>query len=332
MTKKILLIGGSGYIGSVLSRSLLKNNHKVYNIDSLIYDNYFANIDILKHKNYFFKKLCVSNSEINENFINNFDSVVLLSGLVGDPITKKYPKIGKSYNEIFIKQFIEKCTKSKIKKLIFVSTCSNYGIIKDNEFADENHYLNPQSLYAKSKIEIEQFLISLKKTNTFQTTILRFATAFGLSPRMRFDLTISHFAKDAYYNKKLEIFDKNTWRPYCHVNDFSILINLIITNNYNYNFEIFNAGSNENNYSKKIIVEKLIEKMPGLEVIYKEGDVDPRNYRVNFNKLNSIIGFNPLYNLNFGLNEIIKSFDSKLFDFNIKNKNQFGNYNLDHIN
>ena len=102
-----------------------------------------------------------------------------------------------------------------------MSTCSNYGLIKGDYLADEEHDLNPLSLYAKSKVNIEKYILSLYKKSSMRPTILRFATAFGLSPRMRFDLTVNQFTKELKLNKKLQVFDENTWRPYCHVKDFA---------------------------------------------------------------------------------------------------------------
>ncbi len=255
--KKILILGGAGYIGSQLTKNLITKNYSLTNIDNLLYDNKYSIKEFLDNPNYEFIKININSEKIKINFLNNFDTVIILSGLVGDPITKNYPLLSKNYNVNYIKNFIDKCKKTKISKLIFVSTCSNYGIIKEDTTADENHFLNPVSDYAKAKIEIEKYLEKINNESKFQTTILRFATAFGVSNRMRFDLTISHFVKDAYLNNLITIFDEKTWRPYCHVNDFSRLIELVIENQLDYKFDIFNAGGNKNNYSKEIIAHKI---------------------------------------------------------------------------
>ncbi len=328
--KNILLLGGAGYIGSVVTDHLLKLDYLVTNLDELIYDNFFAIKEYISNKNYFFLKENMDSYKINEDFLNNFDSIIILSGLVGDPISKKYDQLAKKYNESCLENFILKCQKSKIKKLIFISTCSNYGLIKKNEVADENHQLNPLSSYAKSKIKIEKYLKKINESSSFQITILRFATAFGISPRMRFDLTISHFFKDAYINKLLRVYDKDTWRPYCHVNDFSRLIERVVKDNNTYKFEIFNAGGDNNNYTKDQIAKKIKNILPKTRVDYHPYDYDPRNYKVNFNKVMRKFNFYPKYDLDYGINELFDLFKKNYFNFITDNINKFGNHNLDH--
>jgi len=329
--KKILIIGGAGYIGSELTDHLLNNQYNVTAIDNLIYDNYFSIKKFINNNDYNFLKININSEKITTNFLNKYDTIVILSGLVGDPITKKYPDLSKNYNINFIKNFINKCKDALINKLIFVSTCSNYGVIEENTTADENHILNPVSEYAKAKIEIENYLKLISTDTNFQTTILRFATAFGLSRRMRFDLTISHFVKDAFYNNELSIFDEKTWRPYCHVKDFSRLIHSVVDNNLKYKLDIFNAGGNNNNYSKEMIASKIKEKIPNLKIKYLKGDLDPRNYKVNFNKVSNIYNFKPNFDLNYGIDELINLLNENYFDFEGTNLNLYGNYNLDKI-
>ena len=113
---------------------------------------------------------------------------------------------------------IQVCKKNHVKRFIFASTCSNYGSNENivNELSD----VQPLSLYSECKVNSEEFILNMN-TNDFETCILRFATAHGLSPRMRFDLSISDFAHQIYYKKKLEVYDPHTWRPYCHVEDIS---------------------------------------------------------------------------------------------------------------
>ena len=160
--------------------------------------------------------------------LKDIEVIVILAGLVGDPIVKKYPLIAKKINNDYMYNLIKLISDKFDGKTVFISTCSNYGLIEDKNKADENTTLNPLSNYAKAKVDIENFILSLNKNKNFNATILRFATAFGLSQRMRFDLTINEFTKQIYENKHLSIFDELTWRPYCHVKDFARLILKII--------------------------------------------------------------------------------------------------------
>ena len=109
-----------------------------------------------------------------------------------------------------------------VKKFVFASTCSNYGKMKDsNEYVNEESEINPISLYAETKVEFENFLLSQDKSNIAKPTCLRFSTVYGLSPRIRFDLTVNEFTKELALNRELVIFGEQFWRPYCHVKDFS---------------------------------------------------------------------------------------------------------------
>lgn len=323
--KKFLLIGGEGYIGSVINDYLLERNHEVVSYDNLIYFNYLTNKE---RNNYKFINGDIRDKNNLKRIINNIDVVVILAGLVGDPITKKYPEESKSINEKGILNIINTCVAGGIKKLIFISTCSNYGLIENNSMANEDHQLNPLSLYSKSKVKIENYLMSLKKNKDFDYTILRFATAFGVSPRMRFDLTVNQFVKDIFYSKKLVIYDADTWRPYCHVIDFARLILKIVQSPKNSTYqEVFNVGSDSNNFSKQMILEQIINFFPKAEFSYQKNGVDRRNYIVDFNKLNTVLKFQPKYSVEYGINEIINLL--KLKPINFYNQNfKFGNYKI----
>jgi nucleoside-diphosphate-sugar epimerase len=324
MNKNILIIGSQGYIGSVLSSYLLKENYQITGIDNLIYNQKKIN---LFHKNYKFINCDLRNKKKIKKLIAKAYYVVILAGLVGDPITKKYPKLANAINNKGIKDVVKICNKSKIKKLIFISTCSNYGIAKANKLLKESHILKPISIYAKQKVKIEKFLLNNKFN--FSITILRFATAFGISPRMRFDLTVNEFVKDALFKNKLEIYEPNTYRPYCHVKDFCKIISLVLKRkSAKLDKEIFNCGSNNNNYSKIQIANILKNKFKNLKIVINKNIKDKRNYKVDFSKIKKILKFKSNYDLNYGILEIMnflkKNKNYKLHR-NLNNTN-FGNY------
>jgi len=324
MNKNILVLGSQGYIGSVLTDYLLKKNYQIIGVDNFIYNQKKINFF---NKNYKFINCDLRNKEKIYKLISKVSYVVILAGLVGDPITKKYPKLANDINYKGIKNVIKICNKSKIKKLIFISTCSNYGITKGDKLLKENHILKPISLYAKQKVKIEKFL--LKNKFKFSITILRFATAFGLSPRMRFDLTVNEFVKDSLFKKKLEIYEPNTYRPYCHIKDFSRIIYLVLKKeSTNLDREVFNCGSNNNNYSKIQIAKILKKRFKDLEIVINKNVQDKRNYKVDFSKIKKVLKFRSKYNINYGVTEIVnflkKDKNSKLWN-NSDNKN-LGNY------
>lgn len=324
-----LLIGGEGYIGTILSLSLLKNGHSVTSLDNLLYNNHLCVVTKTHFQNYRFVYGDMLDNNILKPLIDEADIVIMLAGLVGDPITKKYPKEAGFINDQGTKNVIDLCAKNNLEKFIFVSTCSNYGLIENNKLADENNELNPLSLYAKSKVNAEKHILSLKDKTDIHPTILRFATAFGLSPRMRFDLTISEFTRDLAIGKELVVYDAHTWRPYCHVQDFSRLIQMVIeAPTDKVSFEVFNAGGDVNNATKQMIVDCILEKFPNDRVCYQEQGSDPRNYKVNFEKVKSVLGFQPKYTIQDGIDELIDAIHNHVFDNVDENKNFFGNYEI----
>ena len=327
MKNKIILVGGAGYIGTVLTKHLLQKNYKVKCIDNLIYGQDESIKSFLKNKNFDFINIDIRKKKhLDEHFEENC-CVVLLAGLVGDPISKKYPKENDEINIQGVINIIEICERKNIERLVFTSTCSNYGITNNDTLAKENHELNPLSLYASAKVQIEKYLIELKKNSNLKPTILRFATAFGLSPRMRFDLTINEFTKEMALGNELVVYDPHTWRPYCHTEDFAYLICDVISADINkIGFEIFNVGDNKNNFTKQMIVDEILKYYPNGKVRYLEKGVDRRNYIVDFSKVNSVLGFKPRYTILKGVEEIISEIKKNTYDF--KMKNQYGNYNL----
>jgi nucleoside-diphosphate-sugar epimerase len=323
MKKNILVVGSAGYIGTVVVKYFLKKNYDVYGIDNFTYGK-SKNI-LINHKNFYFYNLSINKYDFIKKLLKDkkIKNVVILSGLVGDPITKKYPKISKLSNENYIIRLIDNCYSSiHLQRLIFVSTCSNYGIAKN--LPDEKSKLKPLSLYAKSKVKIEKYLLS-KRNKKISYCILRFATAFGLSDRMRFDLTLNEFVLNIFQKKELEVYDKNTWRPYCHVKDFAnAIFHVVNSPKIKIHNEIYNVGLNKNNATKEMLIQKISKFLDTKKIKYVNNSFDKRNYRVNFDKLKKKLKFNVKYNINDGVKEII--------NFLKKNKNinskKMGNYKV----
>ena len=329
MNNKVLLIGGAGYIGSVLMDHLLLRGFNVKCLDALIYSKQHNIKPYQKKKNFEFIHGDIRNDALAENSLKNVKDVVILAGLVGDPITKRYPKESKEINYIALKNFINKCKGKNLDKLIFISTCSNYGLINDEDKADENYVLNPLSDYAKHKVEIEKYILSLKGQIDYSPIILRFATAFGLSPRMRFDLTVNHFTKEAINKKPLNIYDAHTWRPYCHVNDFARLIKIVLLEKKEkIKFEIFNAGSEDNNFTKKNILDEIKKIIPNCNVFFEKDGIDKRNYRVNFEKVRKVLNFKAEYTVQDGVKEIYEAIKSNMYNNSEEHIDHLGNFKI----
>jgi len=327
--RHVLLIGGSGYIGCPVTSLLLESGAKVRNLDYLTYGHQAAMMTHMLSDNYEFMFGDMGNKETLDAALDGVTDVVILAGLVGDPITKQFPEEANAVNDIAVQNCINSLNGRGLKNLLFVSTCSNYGKIEGDEIADEEHALEPLSLYAKSKVAAEKQILAMEGEVDFTPTILRFATAFGMAPRMRFDLTVNEFTRDLYLDKELLVFDADTWRPYCHIKDFARLIAKVMdTDPSKTAFQVFNAGSNENNYTKQGIVDLICSRLPNRTVKYKENSSDPRNYRVNFSKLNNTLGFECKYSVADGVDELIAGLDQNIFDDVEERKLFYGNYGL----
>src|SRR5690606_37035451 len=169
-----------------------------------------------------------------------------------------------------------------VERFVFASTCSNYGKMADpNAYVDENSELSPVSLYAETKVEFENFLLSRERSNACAPTCLRFATVYGLSPRMRFDLTVNEFTRELASGKELVVFGERFWRPYCHVRDLArSVVHVLEAPLEKVAFEVFNVGDTAENYRKADVVEAIVAQVPEARVSYVHKDEDPRDYRV----------------------------------------------------
>ncbi|MEX0939739.1 MAG: NAD(P)-dependent oxidoreductase [Candidatus Paceibacterota bacterium] len=329
--KNILLLGGAGYVGTVLTSHLLKKGYKITAFDNFTYENEFSIQPYLGDPNYNFIKGDITNENDLHKSIQGITDVVLLAGLVGDPITKKYPEASKKINSTGIKNCINFLNGKGLNRVIFISTCSNYGLIGENELADEEFKLNPLSLYATAKVEAENQLLSLNGKADFTGTVLRFATAFGLSPRMRFDLTVNEFTRDLYFGKKLVVYDEQTWRPYCHLRDFARLIEMVLeADKDRVNFEVFNAGGDINNFTKKMIVDEILRYIPDGKVVYNSKGSDPRNYKVSFKKVEKTLGFGPKFTIEDGIHELVKALGIGVYADSMTNTNKYGNFQINY--
>jgi nucleoside-diphosphate-sugar epimerase len=328
MSKSVLLIGGAGYIGPVIAEHLLSKDYEVTILDKLIYENAFSTKHLDHNSGFNFILGDMGSGADLAKAIQGKDNVVILAGLVGDPITKKYPEKSKNINNDALQFCIGFLSKQSLSRTIFVSTCSNYGLITGDSIADENYPLKPLSLYAESKVAAEEFILSMNHLSNFSPTILRFATAFGLAPRMRFDLTINEFTRDLALGKVLNVFDPDTWRPYCHVRDFAKIIELVLEAPESaVRNQTFNAGSEINNFTKRQVIEIISKHIPKSSISYQEQSADPRNYRVNFDKLQTVLGFRPGITVEMGVLEIIQAIaDGKYGP--TESVMKYGNYEL----
>jgi nucleoside-diphosphate-sugar epimerase len=290
--RRILIVGGAGYIGSVLARTLIDSGYRVRVLDALLYDNIGALDSLQSESRFEFIHGDMTDQATTDEALRGVSDVVLLAALVGDPACKQDPERTIQINDTGTINLIEQLAGKDIKRLVFMSTCSNYGLRETDQEADEEAELNPQSLYAEIKVKVERHLLGSAERFDFAPTVLRCATAYGLSPRMRFDLTINEFTRELALGQELLVYDADTWRPYCHVLDISQAIRLVLESELSLvERKVFNVGSLGENYTKRMVVELVQEHLPLAKIRYREGQVDPRNYRVDFSRIADRLGF-----------------------------------------
>ena len=286
----ILITGGAGYVGSVLVNNLVKQNYDVRVVDSLVYGNDGIS-KLIDDKKIKFFNLDIRETESLSNIVKNVDCVIHLAAIVGEPLCKKIPDAAKQINEFATKNFVNICKKNSVKRFIFASTCSNYG--SSSNMVDELSPVKPLSLYSECKVNSEKYIIN-QNNNKFNTCILRFATAHGLSPRMRFDLLVQEFLRDALIDKKISIFGEDFWRPLIHVNDMAnACISVLNAPSNLVSGQIFNVGSSKENYTKKQLAEIIQKYVSEAEIEIVKSKTDPRNYKVSFEKIKKILNFEP---------------------------------------
>lgn len=310
MSQKILVTGGAGYIGSVLVRQLLDKGFKVRVLDNLMYGGEPI-IDLLNEPDFDFVKGDIRNEADVRKAMEGIDCVAHLAAIVGDPACAKHPELARSTNLEGSQLLYSVANEMGVKKFVFASTCSNYGKMEDpNQFVTEESKLAPVSLYAETKVAVEQFLMSQSKDNACKPTCLRFSTVYGLSLRPRFDLTVNEFAKELALGRELVIFGEQFWRPYCHVYDLArSVVTVIEAPAELVSFDVFNVGDTSENYQKKMIVDEVKKILPDAQIKYVSKNEDPRDYRVAFEKIKNKLGFELMFKVPDGIKQIVKVLD-----------------------
>ena len=311
--KRIILCGGSGYIGTKLTEVLLeKTDYHLVIIDRL---DFKLDSDF-KSKFYDSDRVEFHQKDIRDlNFMNQQirkgDYVVNLAALVGEPLCKIKPEEAIEVNFEAAKNLADLCKEKNITKFIQLSTCSNYGQAK--EMVDEDGELFPTSLYAETKVNLEKYLIQ----NISNATVLRCATAYGLSVgRMRFDLLVSNFIKEAWLEKQINVFMPEVHRPIVHVSDISDAILLCIEHEGILS-RVYNVGSSIQNYTKRQIAEKVSDRLNvPLNIVEKE---DKRDYIVNFDRIKNELNFSTKFLAEDGIEEMVKILEDGNFDLEQSN-------------
>jgi nucleoside-diphosphate-sugar epimerase len=305
--KAVLVVGGAGYLGSVLCRMLLQRGYRVRVLDSLLYGADPIG-ELEERPGFELIRGDMRHLEQVTKAMKSVDAVIHLAAIVGDEASRLDPEETIEANYLATRAVAEVSRYYQVNRFIFASTCSNYGAsCEPDARLGESAPLNPLSLYARMKVESEQAFRELEDGN-FAPTIFRMATLFGLSPRMRFDLVVNNFSVRAIREKVITVFGGTQWRPQLHVSDAAeAFVRCLDAPIERVRGEIFNIGGNALNCRIEDIAKVVAEEVPGTRMVVQSEKVDPRSYRVSFDKVERVLGFRPRINVRDGVREIVEA-------------------------
>jgi len=323
---RILLTGNNGYIGTVLTEELLKKHYEVtgYDVDYF----YDCNLDKIETKK--IRHIRKDIRDVNHDDLDGIDIVIHLAGLANDPLGDFDPKLTEEINYQSTVRLAEICKKKKVKRFIYASSQSMYGISdNDKELEEDSSKKNPVTAYAKTKWEAEKKIKALNDDN-FTVVMFRPSTVFGVSSRLRCDIVYNNLVACAFTTGKIEILsDGSPWRPVIHVKDLcNAFISGIEAPRELVSGQSFNVGIKNGNYTVKELAEAAQRVVPGSELVFLNQHTDPRTYKVSFDKILTILKdyFKPEWNLEKGGNELVKFF--KDVDFS---ENDFRNIKVNRL-
>jgi nucleoside-diphosphate-sugar epimerase len=301
LAPRVVLVGGAGFVGSVLARRLLDRRYRVTVVDALVYGDDGVR-GLHSRPGFEVVKADLRDTDIIARSCRGAFGVVHLGGLVGDPACALDEQLTLDINLTATRTIAEAAREAGAGRFLFASSCAVYGA--SEELLDEESVLDPVSLYARTKVESEVVLRSLAN-DAFCPVALRFATFYGLSPRPRFDLAVNLLVAKAITEGEITIFGGDQWRPFVHVEDgTTAIISALEAPEAAVCGDVFNVGSDEQNHTFRQIAEMIERHVPGTQVVYAPAAETEANYRVSFAKIRERLGFRPAQSLDMAISEI----------------------------
>lgn len=301
--KHVLVTGGAGFIGSHLTRMLLERGYNVRVLDACAYGS-DGLASVMDHPNLEIMYGDVTRIRDVSRAMRDVDGVIALAAVVGDPACNVDVEETINLNYSATKVLTEAADFYGVRRLVFASSCSVYGASADeSEMLTERSRLNPVSLYARTRLLSENLIFD--RCGDVEPVVLRLATVFGLSPRMRFDLVVNTLTARAVVDGSISIFGGNQWRPNVHCQDVArAFIAALEAPASLVAGEIFNVGGDTENYRIEEMGRMVAEIVGDVEISIQDEVPDPRNYRVSFAKIHDVLGFTPLYSVSDGIREV----------------------------
>jgi nucleoside-diphosphate-sugar epimerase len=305
VNKHYLITGGAGYIGSLLTSVLLRNGQRVTVADDLLFGGESL-LGHFTHPDFRFVKGDVF--DVSKLDLGSYDAVIHLAAIVGFPACQAVGREAAWQCNVEATQRVyQAAAEAGAERFVFASTYSNYGLSEDGRPVTEDSPLNPQSLYAETKIAAEEWLLAQADDGGPAPLLFRFATLFGISPRTRFDLIVNQFVLEALTEHKLLIYQRGYSRSFVHVRDVVRGIGLGLEAPLeSIRGQVFNLGSDAANHTKDEIVQLIQRHVPGTEITYKDLSFggDMRNITVSFAKIKRELGFDAQINVEDGIIEV----------------------------
>jgi nucleoside-diphosphate-sugar epimerase len=306
-TPTVLVVGGAGYIGSILAGALLDDGYNVTVLDPLLYGS-DALRSLADRPGFELLVADTRDEEIVAQALTGVTAVVHCGEIVGDPACDLDPSVTLALNHTATVRLAEMAAQAGVERLIYPSSCSVYGATE--QIVDERSPLNPVSLYGRLKVATEQAILALR-TPTFHPIIFRLATVHGISPRPRFDLVVNTLAGRAASEGRITVQGGGQWRPFVHVADVAALLGSAVDAPLELvSGEVFNLGSNDQNFTIGEVAEIVRRHVPSAELDITSV-VDRRNYRVAFDKVVEVLGFRPTRTVPDGIAEIVKAVQTR---------------------
>jgi nucleoside-diphosphate-sugar epimerase len=298
---KILITGGAGYLGSVITEKMLKAGHSVTSIDNLSFKQ-LSPLQFTSNPNYNFIYGDVRNVDFLKHQVGLHDVIIPLAAIVGFPACKADPKLAWEVNYTQIETIIDSIGDEHI--ILYPNTNSGYGIGEGQTECTEESPLNPISVYGESKCAAEKLLLECSQAICF-----RLATVFGTSTRMRTDLLVNEFVYKAMTDKYITVFEKHFKRNFIHIQDVANVFLWALNNYETMKHNVYNVGLSNANLNKQELLEKIQQYIPDFAISYSDfyEDPDKRDYIVSNAKIEKT-GWNPQYSLDDGIKELMKTY------------------------